>query len=129
MVGLKKVRVAKGSSTEPDFYVAASHTPLGKREDAFAAIKMSCIGVRGKAGPMELSGLAVLHQRHVDLLQNIGGWVKEALAFEMRYNFYPALGGRPGRVVAAMRIRVSAGSRDAAVATVRDAAPGPVPLL
>lgn len=120
---------SKNVSTGPVFYIAVSPTPLGKRQDACAAIKLSCIGVRGKVGPMEASGLAAFHQRHVDLLQNIGGWVKEDLGFELRYNFYPASGDRPGRVVAAMRVRASASSRDAAVATVQDAARGLLPLL
>lgn len=123
-----KTPSAKNLSACPDFYIAAAPTPLGKRSDAFAAFRLSRIVVRGKAGPEEAAGLAAFYRRHIDLLQNL--WREnEDLAYELSYRFIPDEGGRPGQVIAAMRARVSAGERAAAIAGARNAARGLLPSL
>ncbi len=125
---MRKTSLAKKPSAGSDFYIAAAPTPLGKRWDAFAAVRLSCIGVRGKVGPEEAAGLAAFYRRHIDLLQNL--WREnEDLAFELSYHFIPDEGGRPGRVIAAMRTRASAGERAVAVAAARNAARGLLPSL
>ena len=112
----------------PNFYIAATPTPLGKRWDAFAAIRLSSMGVRGTGASEELAGLGKFYLRHVDLLQSL--WRENSdVAFELRYHVVPDKGGRPGRVVAAIRARASAGERAAAVNEVKNAVQGLLPLL